>query len=219
MLCPFTFTHAYPTAPLSPAIYLLYFLLHSVLGTISAVDVKSWLLLLDMESFGLEIFFKVVRGAAFGALTCFLEGGIVGTIPGAIKAGTTETGAFHGAGIGIIVGAMTSYQLLESLSHGDSLSKVALMSNLMNGGVFMEWINAFQISYQEFVDVYDAYWETSDIYDIAGSKGLPARLIQNLPKGPARLGNDECPICLQVTNISHIKILECISNSNYLFLF
>ncbi|CAM8948716.1 unnamed protein product [Rhodiola kirilowii] len=158
-----------------------------------------------MESFGLQVFFKVVRRATFAAVTFFLVigGGVVGMIPGAIKAKTTETSFFHGAGIGIMVGAITSQQLLESLSHGESLSKVALMSSLMNGRVFMEWINAFQISYQEFADVYDAYWEISDIYDIAGSKGLPTKLIQKLPKGPPELGK-ECTICLQ-----QMKVGEC----------
>lgn len=55
---------------------------------------------------------------------CFAGGAIVGTIFGAMKGQTTETGFLHGAGIGAVAGAITALQLLESAADGESLSKV-----------------------------------------------------------------------------------------------
>ena len=54
----------------------------------------------------------------------FVGGAIVGTVVGAMKGQTTETGFFRGAGIGAVTGAITAVQLLESLADGESLSKV-----------------------------------------------------------------------------------------------
>lgn len=49
---------------------------------------------------------------------------MVGTVVGAMKGQTTETGFLRGAGIGAVAGAITAVQLLESLVDGESLSKV-----------------------------------------------------------------------------------------------
>lgn len=54
----------------------------------------------------------------------FPGGAIVGTIVGALKGQTTETGFLHGAGIGAVAGAITAVQLLESAADGEPLSKV-----------------------------------------------------------------------------------------------
>lgn len=48
----------------------------------------------------------------------------MGTIIGALKGQTTETGFVRGAGIGAVTGAITAVQLLELKFDGESLSKV-----------------------------------------------------------------------------------------------
>lgn len=48
----------------------------------------------------------------------------MGTISGAIKGQTTETGFLRGSGIGAVAGAITAVQLLESRAHGEPFSKV-----------------------------------------------------------------------------------------------
>lgn len=55
----------------------------------------------------------------------------MGTITGAIKGQTTETGFFRGSGIGAVTGAITALQLLESVVAGESLSKVILLTHLL----------------------------------------------------------------------------------------
>lgn len=49
---------------------------------------------------------------------------MVGTVIGALKGQTTETGFVRGAGIGAVTGAVTAVQLLEPKLDGESLSKV-----------------------------------------------------------------------------------------------
>lgn len=95
-------------------------------------------------------------------------GSIIGTIIGAMKGQTYETGLVHGAGIGAITGAITAIQLLESLANGEPLSKVlytslsniistfaivlyiltsyvylqtAFLMSLVNGKIISEWIS------------------------------------------------------------------------------
>lgn len=55
-------------------------------------------------------------------------GAIVGTILGAIKGQTTETGFLKGAGIGGLTGAIAAIQLLDSAVDGEPLSKVITLS-------------------------------------------------------------------------------------------
>lgn len=57
-------------------------------------------------------------------LVGFAGGAVVGTITGAIKGQTTETGFCRGAAIGAVTGAITAVHLLESTVNGESLSKV-----------------------------------------------------------------------------------------------
>lgn len=57
-------------------------------------------------------------------LVGFAGGAVVGTITGAIKGQTTETGFCRGAAIGVVTGAITAVHLLESTVNGESLSKV-----------------------------------------------------------------------------------------------
>lgn len=50
----------------------------------------------------------------------------MGSVTGALKGQTTETGLFRGAGIGAVAGAIVSLDLMEGLIQGDILSKVRL---------------------------------------------------------------------------------------------
>lgn len=123
-----------------------------------------------------------------------------------MKGQTTETGFLHGAGIGAVAGAITALQLLESAADGESLSKAALLSSLVNGKVFMEWVSpAVLKAYQWQVSTLEtAYREVSDVYDVTGVKGLSEDMIQKLPE--CALHSEEliqldneigCSICLE----------------------
>ncbi|KAA3467475.1 NEP1-interacting protein-like 1 [Gossypium australe] len=140
----------------------------------------------------------------------FIRGSMVGTVVGAMKGQTTETGFLRGAGIGAVAGAITAVQLLESLVDGESLSKVALLVSLVNGKVFIEWVSpAVLKAYQWQVSsnsVEPTYREISDIYDVNGAKGLSRHCIQRLPLHQFRSSDDIiiksmeepcCSICLQ----------------------
>ena len=97
---------------------------------------------LGMDPWSLLLFFSTmlpwspkpkghgVRWAVYNIWSCrgggFAGGAVVGTITGAIKGQTTETGFFRGSGIGAVTGAITALQLLESVAAGESLSKVTI---------------------------------------------------------------------------------------------
>ncbi|XP_057980041.1 NEP1-interacting protein 1 [Malania oleifera] len=171
------------------------------------------------------------KRAFLGVLTCVfaLGGAIVGAVTGAIKGQTTETGFCRGAGIGALAGAITAVQLLESMVNGESLSKVALLLSLMNGRAFIEWvIPAVLKAYQWQVSTTEtSYGVVSDIYDIAGLKGLSPTSIKKLSQYKFHYGkiikpHDKisCAICLQDFNngdsarklpsCSHFFHLDCI---------
>ncbi|KAK8591611.1 hypothetical protein V6N13_031650 [Hibiscus sabdariffa] len=123
-----------------------------------------------------------------------------------MKGQTTETGFFRGAGIGVVTGAITAVQLLESLVDGESLSKVALLVSLVNGKVFVEWVSpAVLKAYQwQMNSLESTYREISDIYDVNGGKGLSRSCIQKLPmhKFPSvemikSREESSCSICIQ----------------------
>lgn len=52
----------------------------------------------------------------------------MGTISGAIKGQTTETGFLRGSGIGAVAGAITAVQLMELRAHGEPFSKVLCLA-------------------------------------------------------------------------------------------
>lgn len=66
---------------------------------------------------------------------CGAGGAIVGTVAGALKGQTTETGFLRGAGIGAVSGAITAIQLVESMADGESLSKVVVSNNITSNVV------------------------------------------------------------------------------------
>lgn len=51
-------------------------------------------------------------------------GAVIGTITGAIKGQTTETGLVRGAGVGAITGAIIVMHLMEMMANGEHFSKV-----------------------------------------------------------------------------------------------
>ncbi|KAK4744109.1 hypothetical protein SAY87_010421 [Trapa incisa] len=155
----------------------------------------------------LPLLSAVIKKTLFAAFACIfaLGGALVGTIVGALKGQTTETGFVRGAGIGAVTGAVTALQLLELKFDGESLSKVALLSSVLEGKVFMEWVGpALLKAYQWQVSNMDtAYQEISDIYDTTEDRGLSDDCIQRIPLYRFRSScavSDEaccCSICLQ----------------------
>ncbi|KAK4794111.1 hypothetical protein SAY86_012105 [Trapa natans] len=124
----------------------------------------------------LPLLSAVIKKTLFAAFACIfaLGGALVGTIVGALKGQTTETGFVRGAGIGAVTGAVTALQLLELKFDGESLSKVALLSSVLEGKVFMEWVGpALLKAYQwQMSNMDTAYQEISDIYDTTEDRGL-----------------------------------------------
>ncbi|KAE8677270.1 RING/U-box superfamily protein, putative isoform 2 [Hibiscus syriacus] len=96
-------------------------------------EAVSFWVFAEMRDLGIGFLFKLLNRSIFAALLCVfaLGGAIVGTVVGAMKGQTTETGFFRGAGIGVVTGAITAVQLLESLADGESLSKVNFSINFI----------------------------------------------------------------------------------------
>ncbi|KAE8733562.1 Endoribonuclease L-PSP family protein [Hibiscus syriacus] len=172
------------------------------------VEAVSFWVFAEMRDLGVGFLFKLLSRSIFAIFICIfaLGGAIVGTIVGAMKGQTTETGFCRGAGIGVVTGAITSVQLLESLADGESLSKVALLVSLVNGKVFIEWVSpAVLKAYQwQMNSLETTYREISDIYDVNGGKGLSKSCIQKLPMHEFRSTEmiksreeSSCSICIQ----------------------
>ncbi|CAI8585084.1 unnamed protein product [Vicia faba] len=152
-------------------------------------------------------FIKVIERILFAVFTCVLAlgGSIIGTIGGAIKGQTTE-----------------------AASDGESFSKVALLTILLNGKVFMEWICPTVA--QAYINSVEAAYGgvVSDIYDSMGVKGMSQTCIMKLPFHKfnssdkiMKLYNESCClICFQdfengelvriLPKCCHIYHLECI---------
>ncbi|KAL4308384.1 hypothetical protein GQ457_01G005990 [Hibiscus cannabinus] len=174
----------------------------------SCGEAVSFRVFSSVKDLGIESFVRVFKRTFFAALTCIfaLGGSVVGTVVGAMKGQTTETGFLRGGGIGAVAGAITAVQLLESLVDGESLSKLALLVSLVNGKVFVEWVSpAVLKAYQwQMNSVESTYREISDIYDVNGAKGLSRNCIQKLPVHEFRsrdmiksMEESCCSICLQ----------------------
>lgn len=174
-------------------------------------------------------FITLMKRIVFAAFTCILSlgGAMVGTIHGALKGQTTETGFLKGAIIGGIVGAVAAIQLLDSAIDGQPFSKAAVLRSLVNGKVFMDYASpAMQKAYQWQVSTLETtYRDMSDIYDTAANKGLSNICIQTLPSQkyhPTKLHSHDfcCSICLQevtggesvrrLPKCGHFFHLECI---------
>ncbi|AET00504.1 putative transcription factor C2H2 family [Medicago truncatula] len=184
------------------------------------------------NSSAFEKFMKAMERFLFAAFTCILAlgGSIIGTIAGAIKGQTTETGFLDGAGKGAIAGAIAAIELMSFASVAEPFSKVALLRSLLNGKVFMEWIcptvaQAYLFYINSLETAYGAV--LSDIYDDLGVKGMQQSCIMKLPcqqfssNKMMKLYNESCcSICIQdfeneelvrlLPKCSHIFHLECI---------
>ncbi|KAB5521694.1 hypothetical protein DKX38_026013 [Salix brachista] len=163
-----------------------------------------------LEGFGTGLFIRVLKNSVFAASTCVfaLGGALVGSIIGAMKGQTTETGFLRGSGVGAVAGAITAVQLLESITNGEPLSKVALLHSLLNGKVFIEWVGpALLKAYQwQITALETTYREISDIYDTSEVRAMSEDCIKKLPECTFKSDNDiveqccpefSCAICLQ----------------------
>ncbi|XP_068638626.1 NEP1-interacting protein 2-like isoform X2 [Aristolochia californica] len=150
-----------------------------------------------MGDFQAAFWLRGLRKVVFVGVTCFfaLLGAFVGTITGAITGQTTETGFFRGAGIGAVTGAIVSMEFLDCLINGESFSKIAVLTSLINGKIFREWINEVEN---------EAAVSTFDIFDVGVCNGLPPEFVKKLPafsfcqeKASRLCGETSCAICLQ----------------------
>ncbi|KAK1391847.1 NEP1-interacting protein-like 1 [Heracleum sosnowskyi] len=157
------------------------------------------------------VLFTFMKKAVCALTTCLfaLGGAVVGTITGAIKGQTTETGLARGAGIGAVVGAITAIQLMDSIINGEPFSKAALLYSLLNGRVFVEWASpALLKAYQWQVSAIDtSSIEIPDLFEVTLTKGLSQDYIEKLPKHKITSTNitsccyeTSCAICLQDVN-------------------
>uniref|UniRef100_A0A1D1XZ32 NEP1-interacting protein-like 1 n=1 Tax=Anthurium amnicola TaxID=1678845 RepID=A0A1D1XZ32_9ARAE len=160
----------------------------------------------DFDGFGVGFWLRASKRVAFAGLTCtFAVGGaMVGAITGALKGLTTESGLLRGAGIGAVAGVLVSVQLLESILHGEPLSKMALFKSLLNGKIFREWVSpAMLTAYQWQVSTFeDIEREASDIFDTSSKRGISLEAIQQLPQFKVCTMSTEpsiqiCAVCLQ----------------------
>ncbi|KAM7277866.1 hypothetical protein ACFE04_005000 [Oxalis oulophora] len=188
-----------------------------------------------MASIDIGFLVRFANRAAYASISCIvaLGGAIIGTIMGAMKGQTTETGFVRGAGVGALTGAITAIQLVESVALGESwTSKVALLYSIVNGRVFIEWVTpALMKAYQWQIGGLEIspYTEVSDIYDVDGIRGLPQKSIEKLPQCNIQLSNNNstldchehcCSICLQdmkdgeigreLPSCGHVFHLECL---------
>ncbi|KAL0320800.1 UNVERIFIED_CONTAM: hypothetical protein Sradi_5341500 [Sesamum radiatum] len=140
----------------------------------------------------------------------FLGGAAIGSVSGAIKGQTTETGFVRGFGIGAVAGAVTGVQLMELIANGEPFSKVALLCSLLNGKIFMEWVSpAVLKAYQWQVSTTEtSLREMSDIFEVTTVRGLSQDTIKELPvyqfcnaQNTPSCSEATCAICLQINGL------------------
>nr|GEY79355.1 NEP1-interacting protein-like 1 [Tanacetum cinerariifolium] len=188
-----------------------------------------------MADFEFRVFFNgFISRVCMAILTCMvsLGGAIVGTITGAIKGPTTEIGLVRGACVGAVTGAITALQLMDMIIDGEPFSKVSLLSSLVNGQVFTDWVTpAVLKAYQwQISGIETGSVEIFDVFENNGTKGLCEDSINKLPKcmfkdcdkierNGTHVSNN-CAICLQsfknrevvreLPECRHIFHLKCI---------
>ncbi|XP_073124718.1 NEP1-interacting protein-like 1 isoform X2 [Henckelia pumila] len=138
--------------------------------------------------------------------TCIfaLGGAMIGSVAGALKGHTTETGMLRGVGVGAVAGAITCLQLMDLIINGEPFSKVALICSLLNGKIFREWISNMESS-NLIVD---------DVFEVSEFMGLPEEVIKELPiiefesKKTETHDMINCAICFQdVMNGERARLL------------
>ncbi|CAL5190667.1 unnamed protein product [Lathyrus oleraceus] len=196
----------------------------------STMEPLSFKVFTLIASSALDKFMKIME-TIFLAVFVFvlaLGGSIIGTIGGAIKGQTTEIGFVDGACRGAIAGAIAAIEFMPFVSLAQPFSKVALLTSLLNGKVFMEWICPTVA--QAYINSLEATYGgvVSDINESMGVKGMSQTCIMKLPFHTfnssdkiMKLYNDSCcSICFQdledgelvriLSKCCHVFHLECI---------
>ncbi|XP_015973327.1 NEP1-interacting protein 2 isoform X1 [Arachis duranensis] len=176
------------------------------------------------------IFMEAMETILYAAFTVILAlgGSIVGTIAGGIKGQTTEAGFLDGAGKGAVTGAIAAIELLNFRAIDDPLTK-ALMSSLLNGKIFMEWIcPAVAQAYHLHMNTAETSSQrevSSNIYENKGVTGMAQSVILKLPfqkfkSNKKLMYMSSCSICFQdfedeeliriLPKCGHIFHLQCI---------
>ncbi|KAK1279808.1 NEP1-interacting protein-like 2 [Acorus gramineus] len=163
-----------------------------------------------MGGFGGGLCLRALKRALFAALTCIfaIGGAVVGLVSGALKGQTTETGLLRGASVGLVAGAVVSVELLESWTHGEPLSKVALFASLIDGKIFQEWVSPAMLkAYQwQISSLQNVEMEVPDIFDVGGgNKGMSPEDIKSLSEFRVTIRDAigmsqediSCAVCLQ----------------------
>ncbi|CAL4915389.1 unnamed protein product [Urochloa decumbens] len=121
-------------------------------------------------------------------------GSLVGAVTGSMIGLATESGMLRGAGIGAISGAVFSIEVAEASrdlwhSGGDSgvwtvLNMVDIISSLLSGRLVREKVGpAVQSAVQSQISAISSpFAETSDLFETAGGRGLPAEALRRLPE-------------------------------------
>ncbi|CAL4932096.1 unnamed protein product [Urochloa decumbens] len=124
----------------------------------------------------------------------FAVGSLVGAVTGSMIGLATESGMLRGAGIGAISGAVFSIEVAEASrdlwhSGGDSgvwtvLNMVDIISSLLSGRLVREKVGpAVQSAVQSQISAISSpFAETSDLFETAGGRGLPAEALRRLPE-------------------------------------
>ncbi|KAG8365084.1 hypothetical protein BUALT_Bualt18G0067400 [Buddleja alternifolia] len=203
-------------------------------GIVKKDQIKIHEMLMDyLSGFPSWLAFKVVIDKlALALLICILAlgGAIIGSVTGAIKGQTTETGLLRGIGVGAVTGAITGVQLLELVQNGESFSKFALICSLLNGKIFMEWVSpAVLKAYQWQISAVESNLrEMSDIFEVGNVAGLSQDTIKELPvytfsnaETSTSCTETSCAICLQdlkdgesarlLPSCRHFFHLQCIN--------
>ncbi|KAG8492646.1 hypothetical protein CXB51_010109 [Gossypium anomalum] len=144
----------------------------------------------------------------------------LGTIVGAMKGQTTETGLFNGAGLGAVAGAITAVQLLESLADEELLSQITLLVRLVSEKVFIAWVNSAMLkAFQWEMNIFEStYTEISNTYDVDVAKGLSRCWIQKLPMHEVQASpmfQSSCSICLQ--GLKHGEMARNLPRCEHMF--
>ncbi|XP_057545167.1 NEP1-interacting protein-like 1 [Amaranthus tricolor] len=162
--------------------------------------------------FGFQLALKLLKkvALAIGTITFAFGGVIIGSIAGAIKGHTTESGLCRGAAIGVMSGAILALELLDSLFNGHFLSKVALFGSIFDGKAFREWVSpAVLKAYQWQTSMNEGIEDGSDLYNVVEIRGVSLELIRKLPVFKFRPNSSSkshlpishtqvcCTICLQ----------------------
>ncbi|XP_047342773.1 NEP1-interacting protein 2 [Impatiens glandulifera] len=174
------------------------------------------------------VFKKVAYSLSIIAFS--IGGAIVGTVVGAIKGQTTETGFLHGGAVGAITGAITAIELMELIQNGESFSKVALLHSILDGKVFVEWVTPavlkayhWQINSMGMLGDGDGV-DGSELYEISnGKQGLAKDSIEKLTQFNISISCHNvgcCSICLEnlkdgdvariLPSCLHLFHLQCI---------